>query len=137
MAVPEHQDKNGRGAVHYHLLIRIPFIDMKKLNKLWRYGYVYIEKIYNHSKVGSYIGKYFAKSAEDPRFDGHRKFYASQNLIQPVVVYGDHLADIKRKIEERGFQPSYQTEYFSEHQGNINYWSYNLYQKPAQETEKE
>ena len=35
IAVIEFQDKNGRGAVHYHMICDIPYVKQKELVELW------------------------------------------------------------------------------------------------------
>lgn len=129
VAVPEFQK---RGAVHYHAMVDVPYTPWKTLMKLWQYGGVYITKINNPAYVGSYIAKYVGKALEDKRYSGHRCFYSSKNLIQPVVKYGDDLQNIMQAIEARGITPSFTNSYYSDWCGQISYKSYNLYQTPAQ-----
>lgn len=135
MAVPEFQDKNKRGAVHYHAILDMPFMPWKELLKLWGHGRIYIQQIKDPAVVGIYIAKYISKALVDPRYQGHRCFYSSKNLIQPIVKYGDNLKDIIQSIEAKGFTPSYSNTYHSDWCGEITYKSYNLYNLPAQEKE--
>lgn len=140
LSVPEFQDKNGRGAVHFHSVIDLPFVPVSELRKLWRYGFIKINKIYSPEFVGIYVAKYLSKNAGDKRFEGHRAFYASNNLVQPVIRYDDALDHkIEHKIEAleaKGITPSFTNSYYSDWCGKVTYKSYNLYQLPAQETEK-
>lgn len=140
LSVPEFQDKNGRGAVHFHSVIDLPFVPVSELRKLWRYGFIKINKIYSPELVGIYVAKYLGKNAGDKRFEGHRTFYASNNLTQPVIRYDDAIDhNLEHKIEAleaRGITPSFTNSYYSDWCGKVTYKSYNLYQLPAQETEK-
>ena len=74
--------------IHYHLIIfQCPFISTAKLTKIWKNGYIWIEKInkVGHAKVGSYISKYMTKNIGnfDPSLVKVKKFFKSQNLEQP------------------------------------------------------
>lgn len=45
LAVIEFQDKNDRGAVHYHMLCDLPFVYQKKLKEIWGLGSLRINAI--------------------------------------------------------------------------------------------
>ncbi len=81
--------------------------------------------------MGAYVAKYFSKAAHDVRFDGFRKFYASLNVKQPEVVYGDHVETLVNLFTDKGMKTAFTNQYFSEWCGEIKYSSYNLYQSPA------
>lgn len=90
LAVPEFQK---RGAVHYHLLCNLPFIDVNKLTDLWGNGFCFLRKIDKVDNVGAYVCKYLSKEIFDKRYFRKRKFFYSLNLLRPVVV--DNLKDVK------------------------------------------
>lgn len=128
LAVPEFQK---RGAVHYHLVLDIPYTPVEELRELWPYGFIQIKKIFNPACVGLYIAKYVSKAMLDERYQNHRCFHSSKNLKQPVIAYGDQLADKIKAIEAKGFKPTYTKTYHSDWYGEIKYSQYNLYQTPA------
>lgn len=129
VAVPEFQK---RGAVHYHLVLNLPYIPVEEVRKLWPYGFVKINKIYNPAKVGWYIAKYLAKNVADPRFHHHRCYSSSLNLDKPRVVYGDELEGKVAELNAAGYSPDFTTTYYTQWCGETTYSSYNLYQPPAQ-----
>jgi hypothetical protein len=129
VGVPEFQK---RGAVHYHLLVDIPYTPVEKLRLMWSHGFIKINKIHNPAYVGVYIAKYVGKAFADERYSGHRCFYTSKNLSKPVVVYGEQLWGKLQAIQAKGFLPTYEKTYHSKWCGQITYQSYNLYQPPAQ-----
>jgi len=83
LCVPEFQK---RGAVHYHLLCNLPFINSEKLNSIWCHGFAFIRKVDNVDNMGAYVCKYLGKANFDPRYFKKRKFFYSNNLVQPLVV---------------------------------------------------
>ena len=84
LAVPEFQK---RGAVHYHLLCNLPFIEIAELQELWGQGFVKINKIDDVNNVGAYVSKYLGKEMDERTF-GKKKFFRSQNLKQSVELLG-------------------------------------------------
>ena len=54
LAVIEFQQ---RGAVHYHVLLNIPYIPHKELQELWGNGFVFINAIEHVDNIGAYVLK--------------------------------------------------------------------------------
>jgi len=86
ICVPEYQD---RGAVHYHVICNLPYLEKKVLKKLWPYGFSDIRAIDEVSRQAHYVAKYVQKNRLDPRFDGRRTYVTSTNLLRPVINYGN------------------------------------------------
>lgn len=98
LAVIEFQDKNDRGAVHYHLLMDgLPFIPHSKeyadknkieykhnLTDLWGLGYVWVNRIEHVDNIGAYMSKYMTKNLDDERLKGKKAYLYSKNLIRPM-----------------------------------------------------
>jgi len=95
--VTEFQD---RGAVHYHMICNLPYIDNEKLEKIWGHGYTKILAMNNSYGVSAYLSKYLSKRFDDPRKLGHRLYYTSRNLIRPKKIYGEEAEKIIRKLEQ-------------------------------------
>jgi len=77
-----------RGAVHYHLMLDIPFIDWKTLSNLWGQGRIQIEKIKKPNRAGLYMAKttgYLVKGAEDTRLYGKRVFFYAINMLDKAI----------------------------------------------------
>ncbi|WP_049946783.1 rolling circle replication-associated protein [Bacillus cereus] len=80
-------EKQKRGSIHYHVIFfNLPFIKNSELKKIWKHGFVKINKIDVDSKDnrGRYVSKYFSKDLE---IKEHKKkaFFKSQNLKTPLV----------------------------------------------------
>jgi len=89
LAIPEYQK---RGAVHYHILLNLPFVPVKDLENIWGLGFIFINRIENVDNVGAYVCKYLGKENFDSRFFHKKKFFRSSNLLLPVVV--DNFRDV-------------------------------------------
>jgi len=109
VAVPEFQDKNKRGALHFHCLMwgvplslgDIRFKDtllsqglertFRIIGGIWSRGFVDVIRTDGSPKLSHYLSKYFTKAWLDYRFYGFRVIYYSQNFPHPLIVddYGD------------------------------------------------
>lgn len=107
IGVPEFQK---RGAVHYHALVwGIPEriieheaphwhgeADFGLLGKvergsryiqsLWAYGYVDCVLTDGSPKLANYVAKYMYKAMQDSRLYGRRAYYATRNVLRPMLV---------------------------------------------------
>jgi len=80
-------EKQKRGAIHYHVIFfDFPYVAKQKLQDLWGYGFIKINRIDVDSKEnrGRYLSKYFGKDLE---LKEHKKkaFFKSQNLKMPII----------------------------------------------------
>lgn len=96
LAVPEFQGdyyfrtgikKEFGGAIHYHLLLNQK-ADTKKIEKIWRHGFVKINKIKSINNVGLYVSKYLSKESFNRKYFGKKKFFYSRNLNRPQELIG-------------------------------------------------
>lgn len=129
VAVIEFQDKNGRGAVHYHMICNLPFVKKAELQELWKGGFVKINAIDKVDNVGAYVIKYMCKDTEDDRLCGENAYLHSRGLTEPIEVCtwkGDK--DEWREIHENLIKqsPSYSAQYESDNAGRIEYFQYNF-----------
>lgn len=89
--VPEFQD---RGAIHYHgVFFNLPFIDIKKFEKLWGHGFIDIQVSRRIRSTGAYLAKYLTKEYFDERLYGEKAFFCSRGLIRPIHIYEDSEID--------------------------------------------
>lgn len=84
VATREFQDKNGRGAVHYHIAVNM-YIPKKELDKIWGRGFTWMKAYFKDEKAGrkniySYLTKYLTKYAGDERLKGFHLYLCSQGL---------------------------------------------------------
>lgn len=114
-----------RGAVHFHLLLNLPYIEADKISELWGQGFIGINAIDRCDNIGAYLVKYIGKNLEDTRLDGRKKYQTSHNLVRPIELKGheasafieEHKLDKKKRV--------FQNEYPSEFYGIITYKEYN------------
>jgi len=125
LAVPEFQGdyyfrtnikKEFGGAIHYHLLLN-QMVDTKKIEKVWRHGFVKINKIKSINNVGLYVSKYLSKESFNRKYFGKKKFFYSRNLNRPQEFKGQEcetmLADYSpppEKVYEKEFSNKYRGE---------------------------
>lgn len=130
LAVIEFQE---RGAVHYHVLLNIPYIPHKELQDLWGNGFVFINAIEHVDNIGAYILKYITKDNNDIRLMGQKAYLTSRNLKQPEEIINHNLKDFDKlehkvidKYNLNALKPIYETNYDTELLGECNYKQYNL-----------
>lgn len=114
-----------RGAVHFHMLCNLPYIDCSVLAKMWGNGFVRINKIETVDNVGSYVVKYMGKDFDDDRVFGRKRYNRSRNLKQPKEMI------TKKEVEEFAAQlpdskKVYENTFENEYTGQIKYTQYNL-----------
>lgn len=127
LAVIEFQDKNDRGAVHYHMISDLPYIPHKDLTDIWRNGWVGINDIKHVDNIGAYLVKYMLKDVNDKRLKGNKAYLSSKGLDKSSVIRGNI---IERILESYGIDEETKKEfansYISEHHGQVSYSEYNL-----------
>lgn len=135
LAVIEFQK---RGAVHYHLLLDMPYFKASDLGKVWGNGFVKIRRIDNVDNVGAYIVKYMNKDLDDGRLKGKKAYLMSDNLDKPQEYrsWKDSeigiLNGIIEDLEKKGASVVYSSTYQSERAGAIAYKQYNPNRKKEQ-----
>lgn len=120
----QFQDKNGRGAVHYHMIADLPFISSGELESIWQYGFVKINRIEHVDNVGAYVSRYMIRDACDERLRGLKSWRGSQNMQKPLELRGDEARDLFTGVWHT--DAVYQSEYESDYNGKIVYRQYNL-----------
>lgn len=122
ITVPEFQK---RGAVHYHILCNIPFVQKDELNKLWPYGFSKPRAIKSSTHLAFYLCKYLGKRFDDKRKEGHRLFYSSRNLKRSQTFYGLRMEHISAKYKRMHCDIlQYENKYNSVHNGAVEYRQY-------------
>ena len=133
LAVIEFQDLNGRGAVHYHLIIKGDYIPATTLRQLWGHGHVKINQIKHVDNIGAYVIKYMHKDMDDQRLQGKRAYLTFGDLTKPETLRSwktedrKRLEDIDAMLKEKS--PVYSSQYTSDQCGTITYLQYNVNKK--------
>ena len=126
IAVIEFQDKNKRGAVHYHIMYDLPYIKRSKLIELWGNGSVDIRKMYHVDNLGAYLTSYMLKDIGDHRLRGKKCYLTSKNLDKPILLRGQEILDVERIYQLDKKEIVFTNSYESEHHGLITYKEYNI-----------
>lgn len=121
VAVPEHQK---RGAVHYHLLCKLPFVPQKRLQDIWGQGIVHIRKVDTVTNLGLYMSKYLSKQFEDLRYFRKKKFFHSKDLVKPLVFYDDEADGLLSLVT--GFETKLKKHWIVPFHGPVDYESLTL-----------
>jgi hypothetical protein len=117
-----------RGAVHYHLLCNLPYVDSKELASIWNYrwhvGFIKIKRTNDVNNLGAYMSKYLGKEIDERTFR-KKKFFRSQNLKEPIELV---LYKASKFIEKylSNSVPTYEKIFNSEWTGEIKYSAYTL-----------
>ena len=109
-------EKQKRGAYHAHILLfNLPYIPYEKLQKIWKLGSVWINKVDIDSKDnrGRYITKYMEKGIAQELLEnkGKKSYYSSNNLDRPTqlrILDDDSIDDL---VADKFI--AYQSEYIS------------------------
>lgn len=128
LAVIEFQDKNGRGAVHYHMLCNLPYVSAAELANIWGGGFIKINAIEKVDNVGAYIVKYMTEDIADTRLQGEKGYLFSRNLAKPMTIRSwKEPPQVVRNMSEnlRHEVPTFSAKYSNEHTGEIEYKQYN------------
>lgn len=122
--VIEFQDANGRGAVHYHCILTIPYVPWEEIRETWGGGNIDITAIDHVDNVGSYVSKYMSKDLADDRLAGVKAYATSKNMNRPIVLYGRAAKELNKTLEQK--KEVFANSYESEYQGKIEYTEYNM-----------
>lgn len=116
IAVVEFQK---RGAVHYHLLCSLPFVDIPFFQSLWSHGMVSVERLRSRHHSAVYYAKYLAKDFDRFHFKAKR-FFCSRGLCQPLIKYAyDAFLYLSTTYKDLGLY--FETEFFNKWLGRIIY----------------
>ena len=129
LAVIEFQQ---RGAVHYHMLCDLDFIEVAEIEKIWENGFVWIKDLLkaNNGKpvdnVGAYLVKYMNKNILDKRLMGKKAYFTSRNLVRPEIVYEDiGLDECFEKYDLSKNYMVYSNSFMSKENGMVLYYEFN------------
>jgi hypothetical protein len=129
LAVIEFQE---RGAVHYHMLAKLPFIKNSKLAEIWGNGFVKIRQISHVDDVGRYVTKYMNKDLSDIRLQGLKAYNCSKNLTRWRELKSWNVAEMKEIYQVQddleNETPAYEKAYTSEYGGQVNVLEFNFNQ---------
>jgi len=116
-----------RGAVHYHLMMDIPFIEWQKLSEIWGQGRIQIERIRKPNRAGVYMAKttgYLMKGVEDLRLYGRKIFFYSYTLLDKITEWTDNFIKEFQDLVDTCKILVYEKRFFVVGHGMIKYSLY-------------
>lgn len=139
LAVIEFQDKNGRGAVHYHMICNLPFVRKNQLMELWGNGFVKVNRIGHVDNVGAYIVKYMTSDTDDKRLCGQKGYLHSVGLVKPqeIASWRPGQREVYYAVTDalKNESPVYCRRYTSDYAGDVEYLQYNTKRKVDKEVQ--
>lgn len=109
-----------RGAVHFHLLCNLPYVDVNEVAQIWQNGFIKINRIENVDNVGAYVTKYMTKGNIDERLIGRKCYSMSKGLNEPnEYIHTEEIDEILENIED--VKRVYTNEFKSEYYGAVRY----------------
>jgi hypothetical protein len=127
IVVIEFQDKNDRGAVHYHMIADLPFLRLKEFSQdMWGWGYVLATNIKHVDDVGRYVTKYMTADINDIRLSGKKAYQTSKNLDKPEEYVSHDAYEVMSDIHWTRQVPVDEKEYGDEESfvGKIEFKEY-------------
>lgn len=122
LAVVEFQK---RGAVHYHLLCNLRYVQSGKIEKIWNNGFIKINRIDRISNLGAYVCKYVQKELFDKRMFRKKKYFCSQTLQRPTEIVGQNAKFFAEKGKEN-WKLIWENEFENEYRGKVLYKQYQI-----------
>jgi hypothetical protein len=128
LSVPEFQDdidffgklKPDGGAVHYHVVCNLPYVDQNEIAEIWGQGFIKIKRIEKGKNMMSYLSKYLEKEMRDKRMFRKKKYFCSQNLKRPVEMIGD-LAKEFMAVNSNSLKFKKTSEFENQYSGEVDH----------------
>lgn len=121
-----------RGAVHYHFLCNLPYIENSKLSKIWDNGFVKINKIQDVTNIGAYVCKYLRKDMNNEKMFRKKKYFFSKNLEQPEKLFDrKEIQRLKDFYALSSMKPVFETTFDNKYTGKVKYEQFDLKDSPA------
>ena len=116
-----------RGAIHYHFLCNLPYIENQTLRDIWTFGHVKINKIKNVTNIGAYVCKYLSKDGNNKKMFRKKKYFCSKNLEQPDKIFDSKIIQELSDFYKLSFaQPTYKANFTNEYTGDVAYRQFDL-----------
>ena len=137
LSVPEFQKdidffgkvKPDGGAVHYHLLCNLPYVDQKKIAKIWGHGFIKIKRVSHVTNLGAYLCKYLQKDMHDKRMFGKKKFFCSQDLNRPIEITNEEARKYMQDNSDN-LKMTWEKTFNDEYRGEISYKVFHMKKRP-------
>lgn len=122
LAVIEFQK---RGAVHYHIICNLPYVNKKLIAKKWRHGFIKIKRINRINNMGGYISKYVSKDSDNMKLFNKKKFFHSKDLYMPLEIINEwQFNNYYNNFDIENRVPIFEKTIKSEYRGKIKIKQY-------------
>ena len=122
LAVIEFQK---RGAVHYHIICNLPYVNKKLIAKKWRHGFIKIKRIKRINNMGGYISKYVSKDSDNMKLFNKKKFFHSKDLYMPLEIINEwQFNNYYNSFDIENRDPVFEKTIESEYRGKIKIKQY-------------
>ena len=122
LAVIEFQK---RGAVHYHMLCKLPYVNKKLIAKKWNHGFIKIKRINRINNMGGYISKYVSKDTDNMKLFNKKKFFHSKDLYMPLEIIDEwQFNNYYNNFDIENRNPIFEKTIESEYRGKIKIKQY-------------
>lgn len=108
-----------RGAVHYHIISDICYVEEEEMSKIWGHGFAKIKEIKNAKHSAVYAGKYMRKGIADDRLKGKKGYWTSKNLVKSVEFLNQKADDFLKRHPQKELYTA--KSYESEYNGRVLY----------------
>lgn len=109
-----------RGAIHFHLLCNLPYVSVNDLAKVWKHGFIKLNRIDNVDNVGAYVTKYMSKENLDERLIGKKCYSMSKDLNEPMeYTKTEDIEEIMNNLEN--VKKVYENEFLTDCFGKVHY----------------
>jgi hypothetical protein len=137
VAVLEFQDETRNGVIHYHLIFfNLPKGTLEIITQTWTHGFVKVNKVDEIDNVKFYTSKTLSSkdsddtpktlSSEggDARLDGHKRYFVSRGLYQPIEIRDEDKAKSILELIPKAYIPK--MDIFNGYQGSVKRACYTL-----------
>ena len=122
LAVIEFQK---RGAVHYHIICNLPYVNKKLIAKKWGHGFIKIKRINRINNMGGYISKYVSKDTDNMKLFNKKKFFHSKDLFMPLEIINEwQFNNYYNNFDIENRVPIFEKTIESEYRGKIKIKQY-------------
>jgi len=116
-----------RGAIHYHFVCNLPRVENFLLRKIWKHGFVKINKIKKGSNLGAYVCKYLRKDMCNKKMFRKKKYFFSKNLEQPIKIFDSKtIKELSDFYNLSSAEPVYKTTFSNKYTGEVEYKQFSL-----------
>ncbi|MCA0986571.1 rolling circle replication-associated protein [Guptibacillus algicola] len=91
---------NNKGDIHFHLVCNLIDLSKDKLEELWSYGWAHKVVANSNPSDNEKIAFYLNKGISDQRLNGHKRYFKSQNLREPIIHEVENPSDFYSHLDK-------------------------------------